>query len=273
MDDRMELRNTRRGDGDRYVRALVVSPNFSLRNSHASALEDDGHVTIEAATADEALWHLVSACDDGPIDLIVADAATPGMHEVLAEIRTSPTAPRVVLVGNDVTRRRQVASAIVLDPQRIEELRSAVDRALDAPRPTAARPLRVLLALEGDARREAARLALVRRGVGVIDVGDGLELLEALGAQVGHPDGWRPDAIVVDARLHTMDGMDALGEVRQFDRVVRGLVVADPCDTDARAFAADLNVAVIERDATAEELADATLALCRAPSTPMRVVV
>lgn len=112
---------------DAPARVLVVSPSFALRNSFICALEDDGCPTVEAASVDEALWHLVSACDVGPIDLILADPGTPGLASVLLELRAAEDAPTLLLLGpTDDAALAGVAA--VRDAGDIEVVRAAVER-------------------------------------------------------------------------------------------------------------------------------------------------
>lgn len=107
-------------------------------------------------------------------------------------------------------------------------------------------PHRALLAVSEPQRRDALVSALVRKGVGVLEVLDGLELLELLGAELGRPGGWYPQIIFVDARLPHLDGIDALAEVRELDPRVRAVLLAAPDDAEARSWARRLDAEVMD---------------------------
>jgi CheY-like chemotaxis protein len=154
---------------------------------------------------------------------------------------------------------RLVGLRVVPNPRQIEEVRAAIEAALATrrrPRPRPTDPFRVVVAVEDPRRCDALASALVRRGAGVIQVDDGLELLELLGRQVLQPNGWYPEVVVLDARMPRMDGIDALSEVRQFDRRLRAVVLADPEDEEARRVVPALTPAeVVEREVDAKEVA------------------
>lgn len=250
-------------------RALVVSPSFVLRSAHATALSEDGHAVTEAATADEVLWSLVAARtgDAPPIDVIVADLATPGVQALLSEVRASARPPAVVLVVRPgrlppaLLDPRLAEVDLVADARDLTGLREAVGRALVCRR--SPRPALVVAALEGDARRAGVAAELEARGASVIDVPDGLELLEVLGANVGLAPGWAPDVLVTDARLPRLDGLDALAEL---EGRAPALVVAREEDADASDRAAALGAVLIDRRAAPALLAARALSL-RRPGT------
>jgi CheY-like chemotaxis protein len=126
---------------------------------------------------------------------------------------------------------------------------------------------RVLLALEGAVRRAAVAQALVDRGAGVIEVEDGLDLLEVLGAQLGGGDQrWYPDLLIIDARLPLLDGVDALGLVRTFDRRVAAVLVVADEDEDARQEAQHLGADALERSGDPVDLAERALCVRRPPT-------
>lgn len=228
---------------------LVVSPSFVLRNTHASALEDDGHLTVDAADADEVLWCLVagSTGERPRIDVIVADVATPGVQGLLSEVLHSPRAPALVLFGcsRSVALDPRLADVdLIPDGRRIDEVRRAIDRAFAARVQLAGPPpRRALLALAGADRREGAARALEAQGVSVVEVEDGVAMLEALGRAAF---GWVPDVIVMDARLPRLDGVDALAEVRALDLRVPAVLVVAEDDLDALARSVGLEAEVVE---------------------------
>ncbi|MBX3466171.1 MAG: response regulator [Planctomycetes bacterium] len=256
-------------------RALLVSPSFVLRNSYAAALEDDGRAVAEAASADEVLWCLVAARmgDASPVDVIVADLDTPGVQPLLAEVRASPRSPGLVLVVGAAPRSldpRLAGVEVVHDPRDVEGLRGAVGRArarverrraptaLSAPASTTA-----VVATEGDLRRAAIVAELEVRGATVVGVGDGLELLEALGATVRHG---APDVLVADGRLPRLDGLDALAELRELAPRTPAVIVCPEDDAAARARAAALGAVVVDRRASPALLAVRALSLARPAS-------
>lgn len=116
-------------------------------------------------------------------------------------------------------------------------------------------PRRALLAVSEPQRRDALALALVQKGVGVLEVLDGLELLELLGAELGRPGGWYPQMLFVDARLPHLDGIDALAEVRELDTRVRAVLLAAPDDAEARTSARKLDAEVMDLLAEPEAIA------------------
>lgn len=259
-------RDVRRARLDDPPRTLVVSPSFLLRSAYSLALEDDGHVVMEASTADEVLWCLVAARtgDGEPIDLIIADAGTRGAQTLLNEVRASPKPPAMVMVGVDKPVEQAALAGMIVVPnaRKLDDVLEAVDRALegsddadpDAP------PPRLLVAIADLERREALVSALARRGAGVIELDDGLALLEFLGRQLHGADRWYPDAVVLDARLPRMDGLDALDEVRQYDRRLRAVVLAAGDDLEASERVRSLApAALFDRDAPLDDLVDLLL--------------
>ncbi|MCO5171077.1 MAG: response regulator [Planctomycetes bacterium] len=250
-------------DGPR--RALVVSPSFVLRNSYATALEDDGHAVSEAATDDEVLWRIVAAGtgDAPPIDVIIADLGTPGVQALLSEVRSSSARPPALVL---VVRPGRLPPALldarlgevdlVADARDLGDLRAAVARALGRPRRPA--PALVVAALEGEARRAALVAELEARGASVIDLADGLELLEGL--RRGDA---TPDVLLLDARLPRLDGLDALAELARQGPAV---VVVQEGDEEARARAAALGAVVVDRRAAPALLAVRALSLRRPPT-------
>lgn len=259
-------------------RALLVSPSFVLRNSYAAALEDDGRAVAEAASAVEVLWSLVAARmgDALPVDVIVADLDTPGVQPLLAEVRASPRSPGLVLVVGAAPRSlepRLAGVEVVHDPRDVEGLRGAVGRALtrverrraptalSAPASTTA-----VVATEGDLRRAAIVAELEVRGATVVGVGDGLELLEALGATTGLVGHGAPDVLVADGRLPRLDGLDALAELRELDPRTPAVIVCTEDDAAARARAAALGAVVVDRRASPALLAVRVLSLVRPAS-------
>lgn len=249
-------------------RTLVVSPSFLLRSAYSLALEDQGHVVMEAGSADEVLWSLVAARtgDGEPVDLIIADAATFGARALLTEVRASPRPPAMVVVGVEEPSDDELAGTVVVsNARKLDDVLSAVSRALagshgreEGRRDVA--PQRVLVAVADDARREALVGALARRGAGVIELEDGLALLEFLGRQLNQPGGWYPDAVVLDARLPRMDGVDALDEVRQYDPKLRAIVLAAADDRDAAERVRSLTpAALFDVEAALDDVVDRLL--------------
>jgi hypothetical protein len=116
-------------------RALVVSTSFMLRNSYASALELDGWLALEACSTDEVLWCLVAARmgEAGPIELVVADAETPGVQVLLREVNDSPNPPTLVFVGRGraPTIPPPTGIAWVRDGRSGDELRQVVSRTVE----------------------------------------------------------------------------------------------------------------------------------------------
>lgn len=115
-------------------RALVVSTSFMLRSSYASALEVDGWLALEACSTDEVLWCLIAARmgEASPIELVVADAETPGVHVLPREVQDSPHRPVLVFVGRGRAPTLAPPQSVewVRDGRSGDELRRAVDRAL-----------------------------------------------------------------------------------------------------------------------------------------------
>jgi DNA-binding response OmpR family regulator len=124
---------------------------------------------------------------------------------------------------------------------------------------------KALVAVEGGDRRAHVVQALVGRGFGVVDVEDGMDLLEVLGLDATR-NGWYPDAIVADARLPRLDGIVSLAEVREFDSQVRAVVLVSAGDLAGRARALELGAAILDRATGAEDVAMRAEALLRTPS-------
>lgn len=248
-------------------RALVVSPSVVSRTTHAEALEAEGFVAAEAASVDEARWALVAARagDAPPIEVVVADLATPGVDLILGEARRAGRAPALVVLAHLPETAPPLPGAEVVTAGRVDDLRVAVERALArrGRRPTS---VRVLLALDEPGRRAAAQAALTAAGGSVVAVADGLELLEVLGANLAlAPVAWAPEVLIMDARLARLDGLDALAEVRELDLQTPAVLLAAPDDAQARAQAPRLLAAVLDPDVSPSELARVAFA-ARAPT-------
>lgn len=76
------------------------------------------------------------------------------------------------------------------------------------PRPTAAVPLRLLLADDNDVNQEAGKRILERRGHSVVLAGTGKQVLELLAASAY-------DIVLMDVQMPEMDGLTATAEIRR----------------------------------------------------------
>lgn len=208
---------------------LIVSTRFRLRTAYGAALEEDGCVVLEAGTLDEARW-LATAARSGegsPIHVVLVDMTTAGADAFVDELETADAPPGLVLFGDGAAMS-------------VDEMCSAVDESLASRGPLArrSRAPRVVVAIAAPDRRDEVVGALVRTGAAVVEVEDGLALLELVGRQLAR--GPRPDAIVADACLPRLDGVDALDEVRRLAPELQTLLLTSADPTRAAAEAVEV---------------------------------
>ncbi len=79
------------------------------------------------------------------------------------------------------------------------------------PRPTAAVPLRLLLADDNDVNQEAGKRILERRGHSVVLAGTGKQVLELLAASAY-------DIVLMDVQMPEMDGLQATAAIREQEK-------------------------------------------------------
>lgn len=113
---------------------LVVDDESAMRSLYARALVADGHLTIEARTAEEALDRLTAAPDIG---VVVADLDMPGHGGAWLVEQLSRRFPRVAVIlataNASVSGALSLQSAVVrylVKPVSADQLRTAVTDAL-----------------------------------------------------------------------------------------------------------------------------------------------
>lgn len=125
-------------------------------------------------------------------------------------------------------------------------------------------PMRVALAEDDDAQREALRDALEAEGFEVIPFEDGFELVDYF-AMAGGKVPW-PDAIVTDVNMPGRSGLEAIELARGRGALVPVFVVTGLTLADVRAQAARLgNVLVFPKPIDVQRLARAIGELAAVP--------
>lgn len=84
------------------------------------------------------------------------------------------------------------------------------------------RPARVVLAEADAPMRLQLAATLAAAGYEVVDLEDGVAVLELLGE-----DEWRPDVVVVDADLPRLTGLDVLHELRELEPQVPAILLTE----------------------------------------------
>jgi DNA-binding response OmpR family regulator len=88
--------------------------------------------------------------------------------------------------------------------------------------------VRVVVAVADPATRFSLAVALLAAGHDVIDVEDGVAVLELFG------DDGAPDVVIVDLDLPRLSGLDVLGELTDAARPVKVIVLARPSELELR---------------------------------------
>jgi signal transduction histidine kinase/DNA-binding response OmpR family regulator len=213
----------------RDLRVLVVDDNKTNRLIFARIVDYWGmHATL-SSSGREALSVLAS---QPPFDLILLDYHMPEMDgiAVAREIRSHPRyAPATILMlssgggPEEATRARQAGVAVSLfKPFKQSELLAAVLKALGkamrkderkmaqpVPSPDhALPPLRILLAEDNPVNQVVASRLLEKQGHTVVKVENGREAVTAA-------DNQEFDLALLDLQMPVMDGMEAIGLIRQ----------------------------------------------------------
>ena len=221
----------------RGLRALMVAPDKSTRESFARVLAAEGMTLAHAACGKDALAQMRSAAEDGrPFALVVQDAVLPDTDgfALAGEITSDPPLARsaIVMVStigirDDAARCRALGVAAYLTNPSDADLLHAVLAAL-APAGDAEqtdlitrhwlreerRRLRILLAEDNAVNREHATGLLEKWGHQVVCAGDGTEALRLLEA----PEAPGFDLVLMDVQMPGMDGPDVTRAVREGER-------------------------------------------------------
>ncbi len=128
---------------------LVVDDDGALRHAISALLDEAGYQTDQACDGPEALRML----QQQPVDLLLLDIGLPGMNglEVLAQTRSQPTPPRVVMMTADDTPEallrsfRAQADRFIRKPFAPRRIIEVVNDVLTAP-PAACLPIEVISA-------------------------------------------------------------------------------------------------------------------------------
>jgi two-component system sensor kinase len=211
------------------VSALIVDDHAASREAYAELLRGLGIHVAAAATADDALSRLRAAADAGrPLAFVLLDVGLAGRDgwsaaEEIRHDRQLANTPLILLLppGQEDAnwRCRQLgASACITKPGKHAEFVDALTQILGTPRgeprpaareerSTPARPLRVLLAEDGEINQEVAVGLLELRGHQVAVAHNGQEALEALERAPF-------DVVLMDLEMPELDGLEATRRLR-----------------------------------------------------------
>ncbi len=221
---------------------LVVDDNATNRRILTDILERWGMRPEAATSGSEAISSVERAFEAGhPFALIITDVHMPGMDglelaEKLSQSRYRSEAMVLMLTSGehpgDLDRARRVGvSNYLLKPVRREELRDAIARALgkqiasvkdtgsiralphSTPRPAPVSTSRILVAEDNLVNQRLVQRMLEKEGHDVVVVGNGLEVLNALKAEVLKDSAF--DLILMDVQMPGMDGLEAASAIRE----------------------------------------------------------
>ena len=206
---------------------LIAGGHAKTRESLAAIARRWGLLPTSAATAREALERLLGAADCGkPFAFLCCDARL-AAEDIVREPRLSGL--RVILLaggtlaGDEQRCRRLGAAALLKNPVRELELRSAMLAALAQPAGPAetatASPsphaggsaLRVLLAEDNVVNQRVGRRLIEKLGHAVVVVGDGRQAVRAIEEQ-------DYDLIFMDVQMPELDGIEATAAIREVER-------------------------------------------------------
>jgi CheY-like chemotaxis protein len=188
------------------------------------------------ASGGAALQEMRRAADAGaPYRLLVLDADMPEIdgEAVAARVSSEPGlgAPAVIMLSSAATLRdpehlRELGvSRFMMKPVNPQDMRAAVAAAMgadpaagvgEAPKRSATtsgavRPLRVLVAEDGDVNRMVAQRLLEKRGHSAVLVDNGREALQAVQRD-------EFDLVLMDVQMPEMDGFAATRAIRDLER-------------------------------------------------------
>ena len=213
-------------------RVLIVDDNATNRKILEDTLRHWSVETVAASGGGEALALIFEAARmEQPFDLALLDVHMPDMDGfTLAEwIRQALSVPQPTILmlssadhGDDIKRCKTLeVSAYLIKPVSQFDLFAAIGRALGerAPSrekigaksiPTAARPLRVLLAEDNRVNQRLATLLLERAGHSVELAETGVAAVEAFKRETF-------DLILMDLQMPEMGGIEATAEIRTLE--------------------------------------------------------
>jgi signal transduction histidine kinase/DNA-binding response OmpR family regulator len=218
------------------ISVLVVDDNMTNRRILTEMLWQWQMRPISTATAEEALVFLQRSAERGhPFSMVVTDVHMPGMDgfDLVEKIKHSPKLSSSVVMmltsgeqGGDIARCRQLGVAAYLTkPVRRGELRTAILMSLmGSTRPEPASPsvitlpearagskMRILLAEDNAVNQRLAVRILEKEGHFVGVANNGREAVEAW-------DKGGFDIILMDIQMPEMDGLQAMGVIRDTER-------------------------------------------------------
>lgn len=205
------------------VRILVVDDDPDMRRLIAVPLRRDGYLVTEFNDGNEFVEFVEGDVSLAP-DAVILDLMMPGIdgYETFTRLRASKRPVPIILItslgeeGID-NESLQGATAVLHKPFEPERLRyliqSVVNSRGDGPSSTAAH--RVLVADDDGDMRHLVSHALSKDGCEVIEVADGAELIEYMGACLlvkSHVS--RPEVIISDMRMPGFNGLQILAWLR-----------------------------------------------------------
>ena len=216
--------------GPRRRRALVVDDSITVRTDLLLKLQGLGIDAHGVADGPAALaWLRGAHASEQMVDVVLLDLQMPGMSgiELAREIRSDAnlsTLPLVMVTGfaercHEIEAREAGIAGYLTKPVRQADLGETVNRVLARQGTTGeaapAAPVvrergatRVLVAEDNPVNQKVALLTLERLGYQVRVVGNGLEAVAALEAELF-------DIVLMDCQMPGMDGFEATSEIRR----------------------------------------------------------
>jgi CheY-like chemotaxis protein len=232
------------------VPVLVVDDNATNRRVLTEMLEGWRMKPVAAATGQSALAALKRATDkNSPFPVLIIDAHMPKMDgfQLASRVRQSArtTATKLIMLtsagGNDQQRSRKLrVNACLNKPIRQSQLLQTLLSLLNGAAqktstseknsPSAARPLRILVAEDNPVNIELMEQLLRRKGHWVEVVENGREALNAMERK-------QFDLVLMDVQMPVMGGLEAAASIRSLERSSGGHVPI--IGTTAHAAASD----------------------------------
>ena len=221
----------RLADEFRDLPVLVADDNANARIVLTNMLRSLSCKVTAVESGEQAVSEVERASKEGrPYRLAVLDWKMPGMDgaETATRLRALPVILVTAYDRDDAIRRAEKAgiNIVLHKPVSPSTLHDAVVRVLDPGGAAGSQPAgrraesaslhfaagqRVLLVEDNAINREVAREMLVMAGLEVVEAQNGLEALRILGQE-------KFDLVMMDVQMPEMDGVEAVGALRQQPR-------------------------------------------------------
>jgi PAS domain S-box-containing protein len=237
LQDRRQRINPHFSEPEMPLRVLVVDDQSDAREVLEKALLSLAHHPTCVASAELAIDELRAQQEAGtPYDVLIADWFMPDMDGIRCcqyiQQNEHFIKPRMVIVtGYDLEDAKQQArqvgiDAFMLKPVRVTELSAVLKQVFtdrrsmqdhsstdsnDEPARYDFTGAKVLLVDDVAMNQELAQVILNKRGFAVTLAGNGQEAVDAVRAS-------RFDLVLMDMQMPVMDGCQATGKIREFDR-------------------------------------------------------